>query len=312
MKKKVAESILIMITIAVLLTACSSKNVKITGQNAGITFTDDLGTKIVLKKPAKRIISLYSSHTENLFELGLDKEIIGVGTSDTYPEEAAKKKVYDYRGDPETIIKAKPDVVLMRTSMSKMYAGFVKTLQDSGIQVVSLYPEKFSDFDKYIDKLAMITGKEKEAKIKLDEFHKELNEIKAKSDKITVKKKVFLETTANGYKTCGKNSFAWTSIEIAGGRNIAEDVTGDKSSASYAAFGEEKLLSKANEIEVYIAQKGPMNTAVSEDIIKKRPGFNTIKAVKNNKIVIIDEKLLSGTTFRFVTGVSELQKALYK
>lgn len=306
MNKKVLGSILL--AIIVFLTACTPKQ---TNSKKNITFTDDLGTRIELKSPAKRIISLYSAHTENLFSLGLNKEIIGVGRDDNYPKEVKNKKIYDYKGDPEAIIKEKPDVVLMRTTVSKTYPNFVKTLQDEGIQVVSLYPDNFNDFDKYIETLGLITGKEKEAKTKLVVFHKELDELKAKSNKITKKKNVFLEIMGNDFKTCAKNSLAWNSIEIAGGKNIAENATGDKTSASIATFGQEKLLSKANEIEVYAAQKGPMNLNVSKDIIKKRPGFNTIKAIKDNKIIIVNEKLVSSPTFRFVSGVKELQKSMY-
>jgi len=309
MKRKIITSALLIMV--ALLTACTSTTTKRNSLNKNITFKDDLGTKIVLKSPAKRIISLYSAHTENLFSLGLNKEIIGVGTSDTYPKEVTSKKVYDYKGDTEAIIGAKPDVVLMRNSVSKAYPDFVKSLKNAGIQVVSLYPQTFNDFDKYIGKLATMTGKEKEAKTKLEVFHKDLKELKAKSDKVKQKKNVFLETMAKDYKTCGKNSFAWESIELAGGKNIAEDAEGDKRSSSIAPFGQEKLLSKANQIEVYVAQKGTMNSNVSEDIIKRRPGFNTVKAVKDNKIVIVDEKLISSATFRFVTGVTELQKSMY-
>lgn len=305
-RNKVSVSILFAATI--FLTACT---VKPANSEKNITFTDDLGTKIELKSPAERIISLYSAHTENLFSLGLSKEIIGVGRSDTYPKEATSKKAYDYKGDPEAIIKEKPDVVLMRTTVSLAYPDFVKTLQNAGIQVVSLYPTNFKDFDKYIETLALMTGKEDVAKPKLELFHKQLEQIKAKSDKITQKKKVFLETMGTDYKTCAKDSFAWNSIEIAGGKNIAEDAKGNRTSGSIAAFGEEKLLSKAADIEIYVAQKGAMNLNVSKDIIEKRPGFNTIKAVKDNKIIIIDEKLISSPTFRFVSGVTELQKAMY-
>lgn len=307
MIKKITLSILVLI--AVFLTACAPN--KQSNSEKNITFTDDIGTKIELKSPAKKIISLYSAHTENLFSLGLNEEIIGVGRSDIYPEEVKSKKVYDYKGDPEEIIKENPDIVLMRTTVSKTYPDFVKTLQNAGIQVVSLYPNDFNDFDKYIKNLALITGKESQAKTKLEEFHKELDELKAKSDKITEKKNVFLETMETDYKTCAKNSFAWYSIEIAGGKNVAEDAERIKASESIAAFGEEKLLSKADDIEMYIAQKGAMNSNVSEDSIKKRPGFNTIKAIKDNRVTIIDEKLVSSPTFRFTLGVKEIQKAMY-
>src|SRR4030065_480208 len=79
--------------------------------NAEIRLVDNTNKIIVMKNPAKRIISLYSAHTENLFSLGLDKEIIGVYKNDNYPFQAKSKKTYDYKSDPEKIIAADPDLV---------------------------------------------------------------------------------------------------------------------------------------------------------------------------------------------------------
>jgi len=49
------------------------------------SFTDESGSRITVKEPFKRIISLYGAHTENLFSLGLDLEIIGVSENEAYP-----------------------------------------------------------------------------------------------------------------------------------------------------------------------------------------------------------------------------------
>lgn len=308
MKRRITA--IICTALLILLTACSSKQTSADKGNA-ISFTDDAGTKIELKAPAKRIISLYSAHTENLYSLGLSDEIVGVGKSETYPKEVASKKSFDYKGDAEALIKEKPEVVLMRPTITKSYPDFVKSLQNAGIQVVSIYPENLKDFDKYIETLGLITGKEKEAKAKLEDFHKQLDELKIKADKITNKKKVFLETMGTDLKTATKDSLAWNSIELAGAINIADDAKADKNSGTIAAYGQEKLLAKADEIDAYIAQKGGNNPSVTEDIIKKRPGFNKIKAIKDNKVFIIDEKLISSPTFRYIEGIKELQKDLY-
>lgn len=307
MKKNIFLSITL--SLAVFLTSCMSKPVVST--NKRISLVDDLGTKIELKEPAKKIISLYSGHTENLFSLGLNEEIIGVGRAEAYPKEVLSKKAYDYKGDPEEIIKEKPDVVIMRTTITKTYPDYVKTLQNAGIQVVSLFPETFNDFDNYIERLGIITGKEKEAKAKLEEFHKELNRLKSNAEKIANKKKVFLETMGNDLKTASKDSFPWNALSFAGAINIAEGAADDKSSGTIANFGAERLLAKSEEIEIYIAQKGGNNPSVTEEVIKKRPGFGKIKAIKDNKILIVDEKLVSSPAFRFIQGVTEIQKYLY-
>ena len=52
--------------------------------NAGWTIIDDDGQTVSFSQPFSRIISLYGAHTENLFSLGLDEEIIGVSRSDDF------------------------------------------------------------------------------------------------------------------------------------------------------------------------------------------------------------------------------------
>ena len=49
-----------------------------------------------------RIISLYGAHTENLFALGLNQEIIGVSPNEAHPPEALAKPVFSYHDDPES------------------------------------------------------------------------------------------------------------------------------------------------------------------------------------------------------------------
>lgn len=59
------------------------------------SFTDHLGNSITINYPPKRIISIVPSQTELLFDLGLDKEVIGLTKFCIHPIEkfAAKQKV---------------------------------------------------------------------------------------------------------------------------------------------------------------------------------------------------------------------------
>ena len=59
------------------------------------SFTDQLGNEILINYPPKRIVSLVPSQTELLFDLGLDKEVVGLTKFCIHPIErfAAKEKV---------------------------------------------------------------------------------------------------------------------------------------------------------------------------------------------------------------------------
>jgi iron complex transport system substrate-binding protein len=77
-----------------------------------------------------------------------------------------------------------------------------------------------------------------------------------------------------------------------------------------AAYGKERILSRASEIDVFLAQAGTMNPA-SVTMIRSESGFQAIRAVKNNQIYLVDERLVSRPTLRLLEGIFEIGKILY-
>lgn len=303
---------IILLSIVLILSGCSKADIASNAVSTpAIHIIDDMGEEINLQQPATRIISLYSAHTENLYELGLDKEIIGVGKSDIYPPSILDKPVFDYESDPEKVIAANPDLVIIRPFINNKAPKFVKALKNAKIAVVSLYPDKFDDFEEYIKNLGALTGREKEAEKALKEFTDELNSLEAVTKNLNPKTKVYFEATETQYRTITANSMAAHAIKLAGGQNIAEDATAIREGSSIAEYGAERVLEKAEEIEVFVSQNGAMNLGGNPHSIEIRPGFNAIKAVRNGRIYNINEKLVSSPTFRFVKGVRELGRMFY-
>lgn len=303
-------SLLIIMILMVFATGCgTSKPTAATGEG-DIKIVDDLKQTIVLKQPAKRIISLYSAHTENLLALGLDAEIIGVSTTETEPA-AKNKQVFDYRADPEKVLAAQPDLVIIRPFIKQSHPDFVKTLEQANIKVVCLYPEKFEEFGDYITKLAILTGREQQAAEKLAAFDAKLKAVAERTAKAPVKKRVYFEATATEYRTITAESMPGKVLTLAGGINAAADAQPLKAASSIAAYGSERLLMKAGEIDVFLAQRGPMNPGVTPEAIKQRPGFDKIKAIREGQVYIVDEKLVSSPTFSLSEGVEKLAKTIY-
>lgn len=309
MKSK-AICLVAVIWLILALAGCGVSKPAATANDGEIKITDDLNQTIVLKQPAKRIISLYSAHTENLLALGLEAEIIGVSPAESDPV-AKRKPVFDYRADPEKILAAQPDLVIIRPFIKQSYPDFVKTLEQANIKVVCLYPEKFDEFDSYIQKLAKLTGREQQAANKLATFHAKLNQVAERTATAPGKKQVYFEATATEYRTITPDSMPGTVLKLAGGLNVAADAQPLKTASSIAAYGSERLLMKAEAIDVFLAQRGPMNPGVTPDSIQQRPGFDKIKAVREGKVYIIDENLVSSPTFRLAEGVEQLAKLIY-
>ncbi len=275
------------------------------------TFTDSSNNKIIIKKPFKRIISLYGAHTENLFSLGLDSEIIGVSKNEAYPPMTMKKPVFSYHDDAEKFIAARPDLILIRPMIARAYKGLVKELTRAGITVVSLQPRTVDEMFSYWKDLGMLTGKEKQADKMIDDFHGELEKIKAIVKKIPLskRKKVYFESIHSRMKTFAPSSIAVFALKTAGGIDIAEDAKARRGT-NIAEYGKERILSHGGQIDVFLAQRGAMNH-VNIRKIREEGGFRAIKAVRNHQVFIIDEKIVSRPTLRLSDGIYEIGRILY-
>ena len=277
---------------------------------AAISFIDDDGRAVALTGPRRRVISLYSAHTENLFAIGAGEALVGGHTTCVYPPEAAPFAIYDYNGDPEYIIAAEPDLVLIRPFIRRHSPNYIAEIEKAGIPVVSLYAESLDDFDGCIRRLALLVAAEAEAEQQLARFHQGLERIREAVGGIEKKQTVFFESTERETRTVAALSFPAQAIEIAGGVNIAADAKPVTPGSSIASFGAEKLLLHAGEIDAYIIQRGPMN-AGGGVAPAARPGYHAVKAIQNNRVLFIDEKLVSSPTFRYLNGVEEIARFLY-
>lgn len=272
------------------------------GGQAAITVKDDAGKTITLQKPAKRIISLYAAHTENLVALGLDAEIIGVSRTET----AAAMKgrpVFDYRADPEKILAAEPDLVLVRPFVSRAHPEFVKVMENAGVVVASFYPETFAEFDGYIERLARLTGKEATAKEKLTAFHKELAELERQAP--AKRPRVFFEATGN-MRTVTNASIPAGVIKAAGGELVDLGGKPTAEGTSIVSYDLEQLVASGDKIDYYLAQRGAMNATISVENLKQRPGYDTLPAVQNGKTAVIPEELISRPSFALLEGARAL------
>ncbi len=278
---------------------------------SALTFMDNSNNKIIVKKPFKRIISLYGAHTENLFSLGLNNEIIGVSKNEAYPPMTMKKPVFSYHDDAEKFIAARPDLILIRPMIARAYKNLIRELRRAGITVVSLQPRTVKEMFSYWKKLGMLTGREKQAEKMIKDFHGELVKIKSIVKKIPLskRKRVYFEAIHSRMKTFAPSSIAIFALKTAGGIDVAKDAK-SRRGTNIAEYGKERILSHGNEIDVFLAQRGAMNH-IKIRKIREEGGFKAIKAVRNHQIFIIDEKIVSRPTMRLLDGIYEIGRILY-
>jgi iron complex transport system substrate-binding protein len=275
------------------------------------SFIDQSGHTVVIKRPFNRIISLYPAHTENLFFLGLHKEIIGVSENEAYPPEAMEKPVFSYHDDAERLLAAKPDLVLIRPMIENAYPKLISKLREAGIEVVSLQPKTIDDMFVYWRELGMLTGREKQAEKMIERFREGFGKMASIVETIprSERKRVYFEAIHSRMKTFSPSSIAIFVLKSAGGINIAEDAD-TVGGTNIADYGKEHILSHADKIDVYLSQQGVMNHATAREIMEEG-GFEAIKAVRDGKVYIVDEKIVSRPTPRLLEGIYEIARILY-
>ena len=289
----------------------------ITGFNPSVSaaapasFQDSEGKTITVTRPFIRIISLYPAHTENLISLGLDAEIIGIAGGDDGLTQLKGKKHFSYREDPEKFIAARPDLVLVRPMIERSAPQLLATLRQAGITVVSLQPNTVEEIFDYWRALGMLTGRMHQAEGMVATFQTELAAIRKIVAKVEEKARtrVYFEAIHGKMKTFARESIAMYVLEQAGGINVAADARQVRET-NIADYGKERILAKAGEIEVFLAQQGRMNP-VTFEAITQEPGFQAIKAVRNNRVFLVDERLVSRPTLRIIEGIKTIAALLY-
>ena len=278
---------------------------------APATFQDSEGKTVTVNRPFTRIISLYAAHTENLISLGLGSEIIGIEGGDEGVPQLRDKKHFSYHEDPEKFIAARPDLVLVRPMIERSSPQLLATLRQAGITVVSLQPNTVEEIFDYWRALGLLTGRTRQAEEMVATFQGELAAIRKIVGKVPEKAraKVYFEAIHTKMKTFAQESIAMYVLEQAGGVNVAADASQVRET-NIAAYGKERVLAKGAEIEVFLAQQGRMNPVTIETIMQE-PGFQAIKAVRSNRVFLVDERLVSRPTLRIIEGIKTIAALLY-
>lgn len=293
----------------ILLTALCLAAAAAPALAAGTAGTDKKGRPITVHTPYTRIISLYGAHTENLFYLGGEDQLIGVSVNDSYPDGVHVKPRFSYHDGPEKFIAARPDLILIRPMIDNGYPKLIQMLEKYGITVLSFQPSNIGQMYDYWLTLGRLTGREHRARQMVSDFQQSIQQIRQLTLPIPRKKRVYFEAIHSRMKTFSKGAMPLFALETAGGINVAEDATPSRNT-NIANYGKERILAKASQIDVFLAQKGVMNSVTVEQI-KEEPGFGVIKAVRHNQIYLIDEHIISRPVPRLLEGVLTIGRLLY-
>lgn len=293
----------ILIISILLMASCSSQAPPLkSGTPYEVVGIDDLGREVRFNHPPQRIVSLDPSITEILFALGLNNEVVGVTDYCDYPEEArSKSKVGGYL-DPNIEATALLEPELVVTTLKTDTPRLIQQLENFGIKVFVLDPQKIEDILENISSLAKLTYQEERAKQLVGTFKERLHEVKRKVDGIS-RPGVFLEMGEDPFISVGPGSFANDLIEIAGGRNVAS-----QSSSRYSRYTLEEILLADPEV-IIICSMVPDDPCLAQKRWWKR--WTNMSAVRNGRIYVVEANLITRPGPRMIEGLMEIAKVIH-
>ena len=291
--KKRTKLLCLLLVFIVILSACGTKSNQKhdDGQSEGHNY--------------KRIISLMPSNTEILYELGLGDDVIGVSTVDDYPKEVKDKKQFDAMNlNKESLMKAKPDLILAHESNKSTQEKDLKKLTDAGVKVVYIDDaNSINEMYQTFKQVGKVTGKEKEANKLVDKVKNDIEKVKKDIPEDKQGKQVFMEISSQpDIYTSGKNTFYDDMLTSIKAKNVFHDEEG------WIKTDKESILKRNPDVMI-------TTSGQSEEEYKKlnnnRDGFDQVNAVKNDSVYALNADKISRPGPRLAEGLEELADKIY-
>ena len=265
------------------------------------TLRDDLGRVVQVPVPARRIISLAPSVSENLFAIGAGGRVIGVSNVDDYPPAVTRlPRTGDFsRPSVERIRALRPDLVLVESATANRAA--IENLQARlKAPVFALQTRRFADVPRALLLLGRITGSVTGARQAADVMQRKATRV-ARRLASRRPARVFVEINAVPLYAAGPGTFIDDLIRRAGGVNIVRGTN------PFPVFSKEALL--AADPEHYVIASGGDMAARGAPAFP--PPLNRLAAVRRGHVHRIPADLLLRPTPRLADGLVALARALH-
>jgi iron complex transport system substrate-binding protein len=263
------------------------------------TITDELGRVVVVPDHPHRLVCLMPSVVDDVYALGAGADVVAVTDYTKYPAEARTKPSVGSTVTPsiETIVSLHPDLVLQSGNMSR--PEVVEVLEKLGIAVFVIAPHGVEGIYQSITSLGRALNREESAKALVNGLRAREAAVRRQvSGKPVVS--VLMPVWYNPILTIGKHAFITDLIEIAGGHSITGDLAQEWPQVSL-----EMVLARAP--EALLLKRG---SKMSMDKIREQPGWETLPAVKNNRVYYVDDRIELSSPVAF-DALEELAKQIH-
>ena len=254
-----------------------------------------------------RIVSICPSNTEIVAYLGQTHLLVGVDNYSDYPVQVKElpKLGPDLSIDMEKVADLAPDLVLASLSVPGMEKN-IEGLEEYGLPYIILNPNNLSEISEDIRRVGKVLGIEESANYKADHFISEIDAYRRKAKEIENKPTLYWEWWPKPIFTPGGLNWLTEISELSGGVNVFSD----QKVASYQTDWEK--VKERNPDHICMVWVGVKEEKMNPDLVKNRPGWSQLKAVKNDRIHVLEESLFCRPSPRLLEGLSKIEELMQK
>jgi cobalamin transport system substrate-binding protein len=230
-----------------------------------------------------RIVSLSPTATEDLFAIGAGPQVIAVDNDSDYPKQAPHTALSGYTPNVEAIAAYQPDLVVVSNG-----GPFVSQLQGLGI-AVQLEPaaDDLAQAYEEIRDLGRLTGHEQKALSVVHSLEVQLKRVIQSVPRARRHLRLYHELDQTYYSATSQ-TFIGSIYRLFGFRNIAD--AADSAHTGYPQLSAEYIVARNPQIVVLADSKCCGQSAKT---VAARPGWQTIAAVRDHRVIAVDDDIAS-------------------
>lgn len=262
-----------------------------------VELTDSYGDVITLDYEPEKIVSVAPNLTELVYELDAADKLVGRSDYCDYPAEALDIETVGslYTPDIEKIVSLEPDLVIVSTHFDEENAAKLEALD---IPVITLYEENdVTGVYDMITTLGTAINRNDEAADCIAKMQEDIAEVTAAVEGLEAPSVYYVVGYGEyGDYTAGGDTFVGGLLELAGGDNIAKDVSGWNITLEEIVEADPSIIITSEN-----DKEGFMSDASYADLT----------AVKEGNVYTIDVNLLDRQGYRNAEGVKKLAEIFH-
>ncbi|OOC52589.1 MULTISPECIES: ABC transporter substrate-binding protein [Nocardiopsis] len=249
-----------------------------------VTVTGATG-EVTIEEAPERIVSLSPSHTEMLFAIGAGDQVEAADEYSDYPEEAPTTSLSGFEPSVEAITEYDPDLVLLARSAE------ASAEQLDAVGIPSLVIDAAADLEDTYAQIRMlgdVTGHTEEADAEADRVESEFNAIVENVCERTEGGLTFYQELDETSYAATSDTFVGDVYESFGLVNIADAADEDGAAGGYPQLSQEYVVEQNPDL-IFLSY-GDESTVAE---VAGRPAFDTVTAVRNDAVYLLDADIAS-------------------